>query len=559
MNRPDSAELILGSEEKITLAYEDRFFYIDFVGLDFRRAQRLQYAYILEGFDSGWNYSGGLRRASYTNVPPGTYRFRVKAANADGVWSDGGVGVDLTIASPVWATTWFKLLSVLLFFGAVVLASRYRLRSLNRQKQQLAQLVEDRTAELKRASWEVEQKNEQLWIINNTIRQINVEEGFPDQLKAILEGVSFVLRTPWSMAWVTDRRGDRMELRAAYSWTGATDLGIDLPIGEVEVAYLSSARELGPGLLASESRESLIRPIERDLGGVPQSVLLMRIDLENRVAGYLIFGDPDRKDAFAGQDLAALENLKDHVASGFVKGRLLVELEELNDTKNEFLGIVAHDLRSPLSGIIGFSETLIRLRREGRLDDRFLDRSLNNILECGRHMLELIGELLDVAAIEAGRVDLKLTQERFSDLVNERLVLHEGAARAKDIALSVDGLLDPAEVMVDRIRVVEVLDNLISNAIKFTQPGGEVLVACRTRDSELVTSVVDTGLGLFPEEIEQVFSGKRLSARPTGGETSTGLGLTIAKRLVELHRGRVWVESEKGKGTTFSFALPLAS
>ncbi|MBZ0111732.1 MAG: HAMP domain-containing histidine kinase, partial [Thermoanaerobaculia bacterium] len=354
-------------------------------------------------------------------------------------------------------------------------------------------------------------------------------------------------------------RGDRMELRAAYSWTGATDLGVELPISEVESAYLTTARELGPGLLVTESRESLIRPIEEDLGGAPRSALVMRIDFENRVAGYLVFGDPDRDDAFAGQDLAALENLKDHVASGFIKGRLLVELEELNDTKNEFLGIVAHDLRSPLSGIIGFSETLIRLREEGRLDDRFLDRSLKNILGCGQHMLELIGELLDVAAIEAGRVDLKLTQERFSDLVTERLVLHEGAARAKDIALGVDGLLDPAEVMVDRIRVVEVLDNFISNAIKFTQPGGQVLVACRTQDSELITSVVDNGLGLFPEELEQVFSGKRSSARPTGGETSTGLGLTIAKRLVELHRGRVWVESEKGKGSTFSFALPVVS
>ncbi|MBZ0110875.1 MAG: hypothetical protein K8J08_00300, partial [Thermoanaerobaculia bacterium] len=168
MNQPGSAELPLGSVEKIALDYEDRFFYIDFVGLDFRRAERLQYAYTLEGFDSGWNYSGGLRRASYTNVPPGSYRFRVKAANADGVWSDADIGVDLTIASPVWATTWFKVLSVLLVLGTVALALRYRLRGLNRQKRQLAKLVEDRTAELKRASWEVEQKNEQLWIINNT-------------------------------------------------------------------------------------------------------------------------------------------------------------------------------------------------------------------------------------------------------------------------------------------------------------------------------------------------------------------------------------------------------
>ena len=559
MNQPRAAETSLDNTEKLELNYEDRFFSIDFVGLDYRRAQRLQYAYFLEGFDKGWNYSGSLRRASYTNVPPGSYRFRVKAANADGVWSEGTTGLDLVIAAPFWATLWFRLMALACLSLTLVWASRFRLQNLNRQKEQLSGRVEAQTAELKRASWEVEQKNEQLWIINNTIRQINIEKGFPDQLRAILEGVSFVLRTPWSMAWVVNRRGDEVELGAAYSWTGSTPLGLQVSLDEIKSAYLQNAREIGPGLLLAQSRNSSLRPVELDLGGVPESVLVMRIDLENHVAGYLVFADTDRPDAFIDQDLAALENLKDHVASGFIKGRLLVELEDLNKVKNEFLGIAAHDLRSPLSGIIGFSETLIRLRAEGRLEERFLDRSLNNILRCGRHMLELVGELLDVAAIEAGRIDLKLSRERFSDLINERLVLHEGAARAKDIVLSLDGQSDRSEVMVDRIRVIEVLDNLISNAIKFTQPGGAVSVSCTVAESELVTSVQDNGVGLLPEELDEVFSGKRLSARPTGGETSTGLGLTIAKKLVELHQGRVWVESEKGKGSRFSFSLPVAS
>ncbi len=545
--------------DEIAIDYLERFFSIDFVGLDYRRSQRLRYAYILEGLDPGWNQSGSLRRASYTNVPPGTYRFRVKAANADGVWSDGSVGFDIVIDAPFWAMAWFKGLSAASLLGLLVGGARYRLRRLNRQKRQLTDLVEERTAELKRASWEVEQKNEQLWIINNTIRQINLEKGFPDQLRAILEGVSFVLRSPWSMAWVANRRGDQVELRAAYSWTGSAEVGLTVETSEFESSYVDHGRELGPGLLVSESRATSLRSVENGLGGTPKSLLVMKIELDDRLAGYLLFADTDRTGAFVDQDLAALENLKDHVASGFIKGRLLVELEQLNRTKNEFLGIAAHDLRSPLSGIIGFSETLLRLQKEGRLEDRFLERSLGNILGCGQHMHELIGELLDVAAIEAGRIDLKLTRERFADLVEERLVLHEGAARAKDISLALEGQLSASEVLVDRLRVVEVLDNLISNAIKFTEPGGTVRVRCETNESELITSVSDTGQGLLPEELDAVFSGRRLSARPTAGESSTGLGLTIAKKLVELHQGRVWVESERGKGSRFSFSLPLAS
>ncbi len=108
----------------------------------------------------------------------------------------------------------------------------------------------------------------------------------------------------------------------------------------------------------------------------------------------------------------------------------------------------------------------------------------------------------------------------------------------------------------DRVRVAEVVDNLVSNALKFTWPGGRVRVFCEQRNGEVVTHVQDTGQGLESDELEWVFSGKKLSAQPTGGESSTGLGLVIVRKIVELHRGRAWVESKKGEGSRFSFSLP---
>jgi signal transduction histidine kinase len=113
------------------------------------------------------------------------------------------------------------------------------------------------------------------------------------------------------------------------------------------------------------------------------------------------------------------------------------------------------------------------------------------------------------------------------------------------------------EVLGDRLRTGEILDNLIGNALKFTHSGGRVRVYTERVGQELVTHVADTGQGLGPEELESVFAGRRLSARPTAGEPSTGLGLVIVRKLVELQGGRVWATSEKGRGSTFSFSLPL--
>jgi signal transduction histidine kinase len=140
----------------------------------------------------------------------------------------------------------------------------------------------------------------------------------------------------------------------------------------------------------------------------------------------------------------------------------------------------------------------------------------------------------------------------------EREALQAGGATAKRITFTIDPVPPDLKVMADRARLAEILDNLISNAVKYTLPGGRVRVSCEAHERELVTHVEDTGQGFDEAELGGVFAGQRMSSRPTGGESSTGLGLVIVKKLVELHGGRIWVTSRKGEGSTFSFSLPLA-
>lgn len=238
--------------------------------------------------------------------------------------------------------------------------------------------------------------------------------------------------------------------------------------------------------------------------------------------------------------------------------RMVEELRDLNEKKDEFLGIAAHDLRSPLGGVLSTTDLLLRLLGEGRMDKPLWRKFLGNVRTTAIQMRTLVDDLLDVAAIETGRIELRLSSQRMADMLEEREAFQLEAAHEKQIELVVDKETAKVDVMADRIRVGEVLDNLMTNAVKYTEPGGRVRVFCQVEGDELVTHVEDTGLGLEPEELGKVFLGQKLSARPTAGEKSTGLGLVIVKKLVELHGGRIWVASEKGEGSTFSFSLPLA-
>ncbi len=235
------------------------------------------------------------------------------------------------------------------------------------------------------------------------------------------------------------------------------------------------------------------------------------------------------------------------------------ELRRLDAKKNEFLGVAAHDLRSPLGGITGTVDLLLSFLDRDRRDETLWRKFLGNIRTTAEHMRTLVGDLLDVSSIESGKVRLRIDPCPMAELLEAHAPIHAQTAQAKNIELVVDRDGAGDDVLADRVRIGEVLDNLMSNALKYTRPGGRVRVRCESINGEVITHVEDSGQGLAPEELARIWDGVRLSPRPTGGETSTGLGLVIVKKLVELHDGRIWAESEKDKGSTFSFSLPRAT
>lgn len=233
------------------------------------------------------------------------------------------------------------------------------------------------------------------------------------------------------------------------------------------------------------------------------------------------------------------------------------EVERANRLKSEFLASMSHELRTPLHTVIGFSELLAE-ESEGPLNAK-QRRFLNYILQDSRHLLELINEVLDLSKIEAGRLELQREEFDFATCAEEVLAAIRNQSEAKNIRLenknNFDGLLHA-----DRVRTKQILYNLLSNAIKFTPDRGAVLLEAFPRDSYLEVMVSDTGVGIAPEEHDAIFEKFYQVGDTTRGiREGTGLGLAITKRLVELHGGRIWLESQKGQGTRFSFTLPLAN
>jgi len=238
-------------------------------------------------------------------------------------------------------------------------------------------------------------------------------------------------------------------------------------------------------------------------------------------------------------------------------------LREMNDEKNEFMGIVAHDLRNPLGAITGYAEIISEEALSIEPQPPFAS-ALREMAECSarirdtsRRMVEMVQKLLDANRIERGEMKLNLAPTELTSLLASVVESQRPRAAAKQQTLHLQNEAPPVRVLVDPGMMVQVLENLVSNAVKYSPPGKNIFVRLKKAANTVRCEVQDEGPGLSPEDQQKLF-GKfaRLSAKPTGGEHATGLGLSIVKRMVEAMSGKVWCESETGKGATFIVTLP---
>ena len=293
-----------------------------------------------------------------------------------------------------------------------------------------------------------------------------------------------------------------------------------------------------------------------------RSVLAVPLLREERIIGALTVW---RKEvgSFSNEVVNLLQTFATQSALAIQNARLFREIEDkgrqleaANRHKSEFLANMSHELRTPLNAIIGFSEVLLQ-HMFGELNEK-QDEYVGDVLSSGRHLLSLINDILDLSKVEAGHMELEVAKFDLPLAIENAITLVRERATRHGISLSRDVDKQIGDFVGDERKFKQILLNLFSNAVKFTPEGGQVRVKAMLGDGSVVISVADTGIGIPLEDQETIFEEfRQVGAHYDQKREGTGLGLTLTKKFVEMHGGKIWVESEQGKGSTFTFSLPI--
>jgi signal transduction histidine kinase len=289
-----------------------------------------------------------------------------------------------------------------------------------------------------------------------------------------------------------------------------------------------------------------------ELGGFRSMLGVPMLDGE-RVLGVIVLW----REAVAPFDERTIELVTTFAAQGAIaiqNVQTARELEVASAHKSEFLASMSHELRTPLNAVIGFSDVLLE-GLFGALNER-QGEYVRDIRESGRHLLELINEILDLSKVEAGRMELEPAELSLPALIEQCLaqVRERAVAQRLTVSAAVDD--DVGTVRADETKLKQVVLNLLSNAVKFTPEGGSVGVRAWLEGDQVLVTVRDSGAGIAASDQARIFEAFQRGDRRASVE-GTGLGLTLSRRFVELHGGRIWVESALGAGSTFGFAIPV--
>ncbi len=422
----------LSETDEIKLNYDQNVFGIEFAALDYTSPKDNRYRYKMENFDKEWiEVDADHRMATYTNLNPGEYIFRVIASNNDHIWNEVGTSIIIIISPPFWKTWWFRVAVALVSIVFLLAIFFIRVAQIRKRNLYLEKEVRNRTKELNT-------KNKLLTDQTTELNETNV---------------------------LLEERQQQIE---------------------------EQAEEI------STANEQLVTTNDR--------------------------------------------------------------LSELNTMKDKFFSIIGHDLKNPINVIMGFSE-MLKIRIEELLPEK-RDLYIDNIFISAKKTYNLLENLLDWARSQSGRMVIQPENIDLIQLINSNMLLLKEGIQEKQITVSTKFPEIGQQAYCDSNMAETIIRNLLSNAVKFTQPGGKITVFVTIdKKSKLIKTVVsDTGIGIPSEKIDKLFSLDRsFSTEGTSGETGTGLGLIMCKEFIEKNGGNIWVESELGKGSTFTFTLPMAT
>ena len=388
-----------------------------------------------------------------------------------------------------------------------------------------------------------------------------------EQLGRVLEAATRTGVIDRTYVWALSAEADTLVNLAGAGFTA--DEWKDFEMKEiplVEAGAMYKAFREGQPLLFDDAN-----PLPRDLYLSPRYLikairtsrfLIIPMIARGETVGVFACDNKPTRRPISRKTVDLLQTFASHAAVAIQNARLFREIEQkrreleaASRHKSEFLANMSHELRTPLNAIIGFSEVLSE-GMFGDINDKQAEY-LRDILESGRHLLSLINDILDLSKIEAGRMELEPTDFDLPGAIDNALTLVRERAGRRGILLGRASDERVGSIRADERKVKQVLLNLLSNALKFTPEGGRIDVRAAVNEGLVEVSVADTGVGIAPEDQEAVFEEFRQVGTADKKVEGTGLGLALSRKFIELHGGRIWVKSQVGHGSTFTFTLPV--
>jgi signal transduction histidine kinase/CheY-like chemotaxis protein/ligand-binding sensor domain-containing protein len=558
-----------------------------------------EYQSRLDGFDTDWSAWTHEPQREYTNLSNGTYSFRVRARGISGLVSNEAAYTFSVL--PPWYRTWWAYAGYVALFGLVIAGAarvtRMRVVARERQRSQFAEAKLRADAAESLAKTESEGKKN-VELLSEMGREITASLDFETIFGKLYDRVNELADADVFGVGLYHPDRHEIEYRLAIEkgkryapYTRDTTNQDQLPVWCIEhrePVFINDIATEASRYITSY-HETSQRLEDGSMSQPPQSLIYLPLVSKDRVLGIITIQSL-RKNAYTDHHLNVMQSLASYTAIALDNAdayrqlneheheirRLFEEAEkarsiaeEADAAKSAFLSTVSHELRTPLTSVLGFAK-IIRKRLEDRIfplvdksDTKVsqavkqVEDNLRVVVSEGERLTKLIDDVLDLAKIEAGKLEWHMESVDVADIIDRATAATSSLFDQKGLRLEKQVPSDLPSVTGDRDRLIQVVINLISNAVKFTSTGS---VTCRVerRAGDLVVSVIDTGLGIAPTDQPKVFErfkqvGDTLTDKPKG----TGLGLPICKEIVEHHAGRIWVESALGAGSTFSFSLPV--